>query len=307
VIKLVKLLVHFILCFLGLFLIATGIRFLALRLEWTRLLTLQPESLQRELTIALQWALSFTFYCSIILGLCFISREKVFAPMAIIIMVFLAVGLSYFISGGLETVENMVTEKISTKPIGGPGLILSNPMRPNSIAVVMLDGPSRPGGARIVILPDRSMIYQENFPGKDVSPGIPLAPIGEESPWIFKSVAIDLKLSADHLRQLYNEGMFPFLVYTGALAVLLISFIFIMNLTAWPLANFFLCCIVFRGVLALETLLNSADVQKTFDSWLHNFLPLSAVVPLIFCVAGTLIYLYTFLVFLARRRSGYEI
>jgi hypothetical protein len=307
VIKLVKLLVHFILCFIGLFLIATGIRFLALRLEWTRLLTLQPESLQRELTIALQWALSFSFYCSIIIALCFISREKAFAPMAIIIIVFLSVGLTYFISGGLETVENMVSEKVSTKPIGGPGLILANPMRPNSIAVVMLDGPSRPGGARIVILPDRSMIYQESFPGKDVSPGIPLAPIGEESPWIFKSVAIDLKLSADHLWQLYKEGLFPFVVYTGALAVLLISFIFIMNLTAWPLANFFLCCIAFRGVLALETLLNSADVQKTFDSWLHNFLPLPAVVPLIFCVAGALIYLYTFLVFLARRKSGYEI
>jgi len=307
VIKLVKLVVHFILCFIGLFLIAAGIRFLAFRLEWTRLLTLQPESLQKELTIALQWALSFTLYCSIILGLCFVSREKAFAPIAIIIIVFLSVGLAYFISGGLETVENMVSEQKPTKSIGGPGLILANPMRPNSIAVVMLDGPSRPGGARIVILHDRSMIYQETFPGKEASPGIPLAPIGEESPWIFKSVAIDLKLSADHLRQLYNEGLIPFLVYTGALAVLLISFIFIMNLTAWPLANFFLCCIAFRGVLALETLLNSADVQKTFDVWLQKFLPLSAVVPLIFCVAGALIYLYTFLVYLARRKSGYEI
>jgi len=304
VIKLVKLAVHFFLCFIGLFLIATGIRFLAFRLEWARLLTLQPEALQRELTAALQWALSFGLYCSIILGLCFTSREKVFAPMAILIMFVLSVGLTYFVSSGLETVESMVAKTTSTRPVGGPGLILANPMRPTGIAVVLLDGPSRPGGARVTIHNDRSMIYYENFPGNET--GIPLAPIGEESPWIFKSVAIDLKLCAEHLRHLYNEGLMPFLVYTGALAVLLISFLFIMNFSAWPLANFFLCCLAFRGVLSLEILLNSSDIQNFFKSYLQNYLPLSAVVPMVFCVVALLIYLYTFLVSLARRKSSYE-
>jgi hypothetical protein len=304
VIKLVKLAVHFFLCFIGLFLIAAGIRFLAFRLEWTRLLTLQPEALKSELTAALQWALSFGLYCSIILGLCFTSHEKVFAPVAILIMAVLSVGLAYLVSSGLEPVENMVSQTTATRPIGGPGLILANPMRPTGIAVVLLDGPSRPGGARVAILPDRPMSYQETFPGRDA--GIPLAPIGEESPWIFKSVAIDLKLSAEHLRQLYNEGLMPFIVYTGALAVLLISFLFIMNFSAWPLANFFLCCLAFRGVLSLEILFNSSDVQNFFITYLQKYLPLSSVVPMIFCVVGLLIYLYTFLVFLARRKSGYE-
>jgi hypothetical protein len=304
VIKLVKLAVHFFLCFIGLFLIATGIRFLAFRLEWARLLTLQPEALQRELTAALQWALSFGLYCSIILGLCFTSREKVFAPMAILIMFVLSVGLTYFVSSGLETVESMVAKTTTTRPVGGPGLILANPMRPTGIAVVLLDGPSRPGGARVTIHNDRSMIYYETFPGNET--GIPLAPIGEESPWVFKSVAIDLKLCAEHLRHLYNEGLMPFLVYTGALAVLLISFLFIMNFSAWPLANFFLCCLAFRGVLSLEILLNSSDIQNFFMSYLQNYLPLSAVVPMVFCVVALLIYLYTFLVFVARRKSNYE-
>jgi hypothetical protein len=303
VIKLVKLAVHFFLCFIGVFLIAAGIRFLAFRLEWTRLLTLQPEALQSELAAALQWALSFGLYCSIILGLCFTSHEKAFAPMAILIMAVLSVGLTYFVSSGLKTVESMVSKTTTTRPIGGPGLILANPMRPTGIAVVLLDGPSRPGGARVTIHHDRAMIFQENFPGNDT--GIRLAPIGDESPWMFRSIAIDLKLSAEHLLQLYNEGRFPFLVYTGALVVLLISFLFIMNLSAWPLANFFLCCIAFRGVLSLETLLSSSDVQNYFN-FLQNYLPLSAVVPMIFCIAGLLIYLYTFLVFLARRKRGYE-
>ena len=304
--KLVRLAVHFILCFIILFLVSAGVRFLAIRLEWARLLTLQPEALQNEVAAAVRWALSFSLYCSIILGLCFISRERVFALFAILCIALLALGFAYGVSYGLENLGSMVIGKKMTLPIGGPGLILANPLRPTGTAIVLLDGPSNPGGARIVASPDRQMVYHETFPGKDVFPSIPLAPIGEESPWFFKSIAIDFRLSAENMQHRYNEGLFPFLVYTGALVVLLISFLFIMNLSAWPLANFFLCCLAFRGVLSLETLLNSPDIQNYFNSLLKNYLPLSAVVPMIFCVVGLLIYLYTFLVYLARRKRGYE-
>jgi len=303
--KLVRLAVHFFLCFIGLFLVSAGIRFLATRLDWTRLLTLQPEALQNELVVAAQWALSFGLYCSIILGLCFISREKVSALPAILCMVLLAVGLAY---GGSLVLDNMGSTVIgqTATPIGKPGLILANPMRPTGTAVVLLDGPSRPDGARVVVMPDRPMLYQESFPSKDVSSTIPLAPIIEESPWIFKSIAIDLRLSAENMRYRYNEGLLPFLVYIGALVILLISFLFIMNFSAWPLANFFLCCLIFRGVLALETLLNSPDIQDFFTSLLQNYLPISAVVPIIFCITGLLIYLYSFLAYIARRKINNE-
>jgi len=306
--KLVRLAVHFILCFIGVFLVSTGIRFLAMRLDWARLLTMQPEILQNEVVAAVRWALSFSLYCSIILGLCFISRERVFALLAIPCMAVLALGLVYGVSLGLENLGSMIAGKITTPPVGKPGLILANPIRPTGTAVVLLDGPSRPGGARIVVNYDRPMLYQETFPGKDAFPSsIPLAPIGEESPWVFKSVAIDLNLSAENMRHRYDEGQMSFLVYTGALVVLLISFLFIMDLSAWPLANFFLCCLAFRGVLSLETLLNSPDIQSLFNSYLQSYLPISAVVPMIFCVAGLLIYLYSFLVYLARRKIGNEI
>jgi len=310
VIKLVRLAVHFILFFIILFLVSTGIRFLAIRLEWARLLTLQPETLQSELADVGRWALSFGLYCSIIFGLCFTSRERVLALPAILCMVLLAVGLAYGVSLGLEKLENlesMVIERKTAQPVGGPGLILANPMRPTGTAVVLLDGPSRPGGARIVVSPDRPMLYYETFPNKDAFPSIPLAPIGEESFWVFKSIAIDFKLSAENMQHRYNEGLFPFLIYTGALVVLLISFLFIMNLSAWPMANFILCCLAFRGVLSLEILLNSPDIQSFFNSSLQNYLPLSAVVPMIFYVAGLLIYLYSFLVYLVRRKGGNEI
>ena len=307
-VKLVRLAVHFILCFIGLFLVSAGIRFLAIRLEWTRLLTLQPEALQNELVAAIQWALSFSLYSSIILGLCFISRDRIFALPAIACIIVLAVGLTYSVSLGLGSMGGMIIDKIPRKPIGGPGLILSNPNRPSGTAIVLLEGPSTPGGARVVAIPDRPMIYQENFPGKDIPVSIlSMTPFGEESPWVFRSLAIDLKISADNLKQRFNEGHIPFLIYTGALAVLLSSFIFIMNFSAWPLANFFLCCLAFRGVLYLENLLNSPDMQIFFDSLLKNYLPISAVIPMLFCVVGLLAYLYTFLIHLAKRKSDNEI
>jgi hypothetical protein len=306
--KLVRLAVHFILCFLGVFLVSAGIRFLAIRLDWTRLLIMQPEAMQSEVAAAVRWALSFSLYSSIILGLCFISRERPFALLAIPCMAVLAVGLAYGVSYGLENLGSMVIGKKTTPPVGGPGLILANPIRPTGTAVVLLDGPSKPGGARIIVNFDRPMQYQENFPGKDAFPSsIPLTPIGDESPWVFKSVAIDFRLSAENIQHRYNEGLMPFLVYTGALVVLLTSFLFIMHLSAWPLANFFLCCLAFRGVLALETLLNTPDIQNSLNSYLQNYLPISAVVPMIFCVAGLLLYLYSFLVYLTRRKSSNEL
>ena len=305
--KLVRLAVHFLLCFMGLFLVAAGIRFLALRLEWARLLTVQPEALLNELVVASQWALSFGVYCSIILGLCYISREKIFALFAVICVVALVVALSYAASLCIGNLEGRVAVKVPTRPIGGPGLILSNPMRPTGTAIVLLDGPSNPGGARVVAIPERPMVYQENFPGRDTPVSIlSMTPFGEESPWVFRSLAIDLRISAENLQQRWNEGVLSFLVYIGALAVLLTSFLFIMNLSAWPLANFFLCCLAFRGVLYLENLLNSPDIQAFFDSFLQNFLPVSALVPMIFCIAGLLANLYSFLIYLAKRKSADE-
>jgi hypothetical protein len=306
--KLARLVVYFILCFIGFFLVSAGIRFLALRLEWTRLLTLQPEALKSELATAVRWALSFSLYCSIILGLCFISREKVFALLAIVFIVVLAIGCAYGVSLGLGIMESMIAEKIPTRPIGGPGLILANPIRPTGTAIVLLDGPSNPGGARVVAIPDRQMLYQETFPGKDIPVAImSLTPFGDESPWFFKSLAIDLKISAENMRRRHSEGQLSFLVYTGALAVLLTSFLFIMNLSAWPLANFFLCCLAFRGVLYMENLLNSPEIQVYLGSLLQNYLPLSAVIPLLFCIVGLLAYLYSFLIYLAKRKSVHEI
>jgi uncharacterized membrane protein YfcA len=71
-------------------------------------------------------------------------------------------------------------------------------------------------------------------------------------------------------------------------------------------ANLFLGCLAFRGILALETFLNSPEMQDAFGSFLGSWLLASLTVPLIFCFIGLLVYLYSILVFLSKRRSYEE-
>jgi len=155
-----------------------------------------------------------------------------------------------------------------------------------------------------VATPGKPLLYQAEFAGKDLAAvSLPPAPFSDETPWFLKSLAIDLRLNAEILRQHFNQGQTAFLIYTGSLIFFLCSLMFILKLSAWPLANLFLGCLAFRGVLALEVFFNTPEMQDVFDSFLQDRLPLSMAVPLIFCGVGVLFYLYSFLVSLAQRQD----
>ncbi|MDR0495029.1 MAG: hypothetical protein LBG95_05310 [Treponema sp.] len=303
--KLIKLALFFSLSFAVLFLISTGLRFLALRVEWVRALSQEQEAILVEFISAARWALSFGIYGGVLMGLSYAARKEVFAPMALICVIALTLGFTFGIDQFLKNWENVPPAKTSTPPLGRPGLILSNNVRSSGTSIVLLEGPSRPGGRRIVATPGKPMLYQAEFAGRDLTrASLPPAPFSDNCPWFLKSLAIDLRLNAEILRQRLNEGMTSFLIYSGALVFFLSSLIFILKLSAWPLANIVLGCLAFRGVLALEIFFNTDEMQNVFDSFLQNRLPLALAVPLIFCVIGVLIHLYSLLVFLAKRRRS---
>jgi hypothetical protein len=301
--KLIKLALFFSLSFAVLFLVSTGLRFLALRVEWVRALTQEQEAILVELINAARWALSLGIYGGVLMSLSYAVRKEVFAPVAIICVSILTLGFTFGVDQLLQNWENVPPAKTSTPPLGKPGLILSND-RPSGTAIVLLEGPSRPGGRRVVATPGKPMLYQEEVTGRDLARiSLPPAPFSDNCPWFLKSIAIDLRLNAELLRQRLGEGMIPFLIYSGALVFFLSSLIFILKLSVWPLANIFLGCLAFRGVLALEIFFNTSEMQNVFDSFLQDRLPLALVVPLIFCGVGLLVHLYSFLVFLAKRQS----
>jgi len=304
--KLLKLVLFYSLCFAILFLIATGLRFLVLRIEWVRALLPEREAVLTEIITAARWALSLTVYGGVLLGLSYAVRQKVFAPVAISCVAVMTIAFTFGIGQLLEDWENVPPAKIPAPPLGSPGLILSNNVRPAATVLILLEGPAKPAGSRVVATPGRPLLYQEKFAGKDMSLlSLPPAPFSDNCPWFLKSLAIDLRLHAVNLRQYLNDGLLSFLMYAGTLVFLLCSLMFILRFSAWPLANLFLGCLAFRGILALELLFKTPEMQDVFDSFLQNRLPLPLVVPLIFCGVGLLSLLYSFLVYLVKRQNDY--
>ena len=304
--KLVNLALFFTLSFVILFLVSTGLRFLTLRIEWIRALSPAQEAAMGDLITAARWALSLGLYGGILIGLSYAVRHEIFSPTAILCVALLTICFTYGIILTLERWEQTPFTATQAQSLGQPGLILANSVRPESTVIVLLQGPQQPGGSRVVATPGKPLLYQEEFAGKDLSLySLPPAPFGDDTPWFLKSLAIDLRLNAEILKQHYADT-FSFWIYTGSLIFLLCSLMFILKLTAWPLANLVVGCLAFRGVLALEIFFNTPEMQEIFDSILQNRLPLSMAVPLIFCAVGLLGFLYLFLVFLVKGQSGYE-
>jgi len=304
--KLVKLVLFYSLSFAILFLVATGLRFLVLHIEWVRALSQEREVVLVEIITAARWALSLTIYGGVLLGLSYAVRRGVFAPAAIACVALLTIGFTFGIGLLLEDWENVPPAKIPTQPLGRPGLILSNNVRPAGTVLILLEGSAKPGGSRVVATPGKPLLYQEKFAGKDLSLlSLPPAPFSDNCPWFLKSLAIDFRLNAENVRRSIGAGFLPFLLYAGTLVFLLCSLMFLLKLSMWPLANLFLGCLAFRGILALELFFRTPEMQVTFDSFLQSRLPSSWVVPLIFCGVGLLAYLYSFLVYLLKRQNRY--
>ena len=296
----------FSLSFAFLFLATTGLRFLTLRVEWIRALSQEQGAILADLLIAARWALSFCLYGGILIGLSYAIRRDVSAPVALPCVVVLTLVFIWGANLLMENVQSMPSDKTREPPLGKPGLILSNSILPSGTVIVLLEGPAKPNGGRVVATPGRSMLYQSEVVRKSMAiTDLPPAPFMNDSPWFLKSLAIDLRLNADLLWRYLNQGVRPFVIHVGSLVFFLSSLIFILKFSAWPLINLFLGCLAFRGVLSLEIFFHTPEAQDIFNSFLQNRLPLPIVAPLIFCGVGTLICVYSFLVFLVKGRYEY--
>jgi hypothetical protein len=186
--------------------------------------------------------------------------------------------------------------------LGGPGLILTQ----GDTTVVLLEDPASPAGPRIISIPGRPMIYQQT-PVGPVNAGrtLPPAPFREDGPFFITSLFIDFSLAAGQLHDRLEEGLIPFGLYLAGICFLLSSLRFVMELSSWPLANIFLGALVFRGVLALETFLDSTEIQEFIGSFIKaDIIARGGITPLIFINMGLLVILYTALVSIARDRRA---
>jgi hypothetical protein len=300
--NLARVALFFSICFVVVFLLSCLLRFLDLWIDAARIMPPDLEQSENFVT-ALKRALPAALYLTVLLSLSYTARRKLPVSFSIIaIMVFSAV----FILGaslGIRQIGGMNFALDAGPAIGGrPGLILS---RSGTPIVLLREGDI--WGPRVTAFPGEPLLYREAPRGpNDTALALPGLPFRDETPWFIRSIFIDFTLSARQFDLRLDEGLLPFGIYAGALIFFLASFRFLLELSSWPLANVFLGALAFRGILALETFLNSKETAALLGSFLGKTLPAPLITPLVFCALGILVILYTFLAHFARRRGGVD-
>ena len=253
-----------------------------------------------QFTGALRKIVPLILYCAILMGLSYSARRGIALPAAILGVFILAGAAVLGLSLGLRSLEagSMDAPLRSggeTKTLGSPGLILSR----WDVTVALLGDPGKSGSSRVISIPGRPLIYQETPSGPDNT--VALFRNGASSST--QGLLVDSALAAEQFETRLNRGFLPFALYGGAIILLLSSLRFVLDLSSWPLANLFCGALVFRGILAFQTFMDSRSVQAFIVAFFDHRIDGAIISPVIFTCLALLILLYTFLVSLARRGS----
>jgi len=296
-----KMALFFSFLFIIFFFIAIVLRFLASWIDLARVIPVEPRA-GEEAAEAAWKAIPPALYFSILLTLSYTVRKHIPVFSAIFGIIFLAFSFSIASSIGISRAGILKTVFKSASPIkANPGLIVSQ----GENSVILLRESSNISGPRLVSIPGKPLIYQEvpAGPNNSIIP-IPAISFEDDIPWFIKSIGIDFSLSARELKSRFRENnVLYFALYAFSLILLLSSMRFMLNSSQWPLANIFLGALIFRLILALETLLNTRDINLLLGSFIGNRIPPSFITPLAFCALGTLVLLYTLLTGIARSGS----
>jgi len=298
-----KLAIFFSILFIILFLISIVIMFFSSWMDLARVIPVEARG-GGEVAEAAWKAIPASLYFSMLLALSFTARRRVPVFAAVASLVILAFVFSVGISFGISRTGVVKTIFKPVSPIRAePGLILSQ----GENSVILLHESTDISGPRLVSIPGRSLIYQEVplGPNNSILP-IPAITFEDDTPWFIKSIGIDFSLSARELKSRFQANLLSFAFYAFSLILLLSSMRPIMELSQWPLANIFTGALVFRLILALETLLNSREINLFLASFVGKYVSSDFITPLVFCAAGTLVLLYTFLTRIARSSSQDE-
>jgi hypothetical protein len=210
-------------------------------------------------------------------------------------------------TGGLALGMNRITMPVHSQStlfnLGASGVLLSR----SDKAVVFLQDPHNPQSPQVISVPGQPLVYVAVPQEEALQRGLggPLVSFRTDAPAFLQGIIHDFASTATQLHTRLHEGFLPFLIYVGGLMVLLSSLRFICTLGAWPLANLCIRILVFRGVLALEALLNTPRIQRDLLSLVGSWVPKSLLSPLLLYTLGLLLFIYTGVSHLVKQRSMY--
>jgi hypothetical protein len=295
-----KLAIFFSILFLIVFLIAIILMFFTSWIDLARVIPVDTRG-GEDVAEAAWKAIPASLYFSVLLALSYTARRRMPIFSAIFSMVILAFVFSVGISIGINRTGVIKTIFKPVAPIQAkPGLIVTQ----GENSIILLRESSEITGPRLVSIPGRPLIYQEVpiGPNNSILP-IPAITFEDYTPWFIKSIGIDFTLSARELQNRFHTNLLSFAFYAFSLILLLSSMRPIMELSQWPLANIFTGALVFRVILALETLLNTREINLLLASFVGKYVSSAFITPIVFCAVGTLILLYTLLTRIARGGS----
>jgi hypothetical protein len=260
-----------------------------------------PADASGSLAAALAAALPAAVHLSLLLGISYGYRRKMAYPVMFIALLAFSLGLSMAASLCLNRLETALLLKARMPPgAAKPGMLIT--VTPGSLPVqaVLLDG--TPQGGRVLSLPEQPLVFE---PVSSVYRNRPVRlPYGQETGAFLSDIAGDFGRSARVLKAWFEDGLLSYTIYAGSLSLFMISLGCLVNISFWPLANLFFGALAFRGVLFLESFLNSAEIHNLLASFAGDLVPESLINPIIFTTLGVLILLYSTLVFLARGKRS---
>ncbi|MDR0390207.1 MAG: hypothetical protein LBH73_09055 [Spirochaetaceae bacterium] len=300
-----RLIIFFTLCFILTLVLSSLCIFAARLLNAASHIPALPLALIPVFLAALRGCIPAAIYITVLLGLGYAVRREVPAPLALVCLFLLTVSASGALY--LGTVRAGRFDSLAridrSRTLGAPGLILSQ----GDISMVLLEAPGEEKGPRVVSIPGQALLYQRLpvGPGNQALP-LPSAAFKAPLPYFLQSILLDFTLADTRYGAFLEQGFHYFIAYLAAISLFLCSLGFLFKISVWPLANLFIGALVFRGILAFETFINSREVLELLGEYIESAIPRPLISALILSCAAGLILLYSLLVWLSKRRRSLD-
>ncbi|MDR0539385.1 MAG: hypothetical protein LBG74_02625 [Spirochaetaceae bacterium] len=250
---------------------------------------------------ALRWAIPFALYLGILLTMNYAFRRRANGFVTFILVSVLFCGQ---VIGANIVVDKLAAVNVPPIALRGAGTTLGTKgliLHTADTAIILLDKTDNNTGSRVVSIPDEPLIYQKEPRGADGEIiSLPSVPFNIPQNLLFDSIRVDFALSAYYMRERFNAGIIPFLMWASSLVLLQVAVSFIFNIGIWPLANLFFGALLLRGILAFEVFINSSEVQFALIDFARGLLPDSYISPFIFGTLAALMLVYVILLRIAR-------
>jgi hypothetical protein len=244
-----------------------------------------------EFLSATRSGIPFALYLSVLLGLSYTARKEIRIIPSIVTILLLAVGWVLLSAWAASQIPPHPYSPRKVVSLSRDGLIMTADNEMES-SILLSAPPLPPAVFDGALKPAAETPYSTT----------PLSFQLVRTRFIQNSVDDFLSL-ADNFDRLQKTGFANLVAYIFGLVILLVSTRFIMDLSAWALANLFLGFIAFGGVLSLELFINASPYYKNLFSFAASRIPAPLLNASVLCLAGLLVMAASGAVYFAKKNK----